>query len=284
MSFFVSSIRPVDFPHARRRTVLGIVASVLVHVALLLFVRAKLAEVPPPERSGRPDAPMQVTLIQPQPAPVAQPEPPKPAPEPPRKVEKPAPRKPAAKPAVPHRPAPSVRRPAATRQPVQEAPSTRASVTPAAPQEDFMTAMNRNRERREAAEADAARENAAARAAENPSANDIARANIAFQQRRGGEGGIISILSVGARTGQYVFRGWPGSRRFGQKQTIEVDAGLGGDVRMAIVNSVMGLIYKDFTADFVFISERLGRSVTLSARKSDEAELRRFLYAEFFSN
>ncbi|MFJ3058451.1 hypothetical protein [Herbaspirillum sp. NPDC087042] len=271
--------------HPRRRTALGLFASVLVHAVLFLFVRAKLAEVPPQFNApGKPDAPMQVTLIRPQPpAPVMQPEPPKAAPEPPRKVVQPTPRKPAAKAAQRHSPAP-VRRPQSDRPLTAVAPSSSAVVTPAAPDEDFSTAMNRRREKREAAEAAAAQENAAARAAENPSANDIARANIAFQDRRGrGTNGIFQILSMGPRVAQYSFRGWTTDQRRSQNQTIEVDAGFGGNVQLAVVDSMITLIRKYYSGDFNFDSQRLGRVVTLSARQEDTKGLQNFLLNEFFS-
>ncbi len=286
MSFSVSSIRTDSFSHSRRRTALGLFASVLVHAVLFLFVRAKLAEVPPRfDAPGKPDAPMQVTLIQPRPpAPVMQPEPPKAVPEPPKKVVQPRPRKPAAKATPRQNAAPSVRRPQSDRALTTVAPSSNTTATQAAPEEDFMTAMNRRREKREAAEAAAAQENAAARAAENPSANDIAKANIAFQDRRGrGTNGIFQILSMGPRVAQYSFRGWTTDQRRSQNQLIEVDAGFGGNVQLAVVDSMIALIRKYYSGDFNFDSQRLGRVVTLSARQEDTKGLQNFLLNEFFS-
>ncbi len=287
MSSFVSSIRTDSLFHSRRRTALGVSASVLVHALLFLFVRAKLAEVPPPpfNAPGKPDAPMQVTLIRPRPpAPVMQPEPPKAVPEAPKKVVQPTPRKPAAKATQRRSPATPVRRPQSDRPLTAVAPSSSATVTPAPPDEDFSTAMNRRREKREAAEAAAAQENAAARAAENPSANDIARANIAFQDRRGrGTNGIFQILSMGPRVAQYSFRGWTTDQRRSQNQTIEVDAGFGGNVQLAVVDSMIALIRKYYSGDFNFDSQRLGRVVSLSARQEDTKGLQNFLLNEFFS-
>lgn len=283
MSLFVSASRSQSLSRSRRRTALGLGASVLVHALLFLFIRAKLNETPPPlNNPGRPDAPLQVTFVRPPaPAPVAQPEPPKPAPEPPRKVQ---PKKPAAKPAA-RRPAlPPARtaqppRPTAPSAPVSNA----APMAQAAPQEDFMTSMNRRREQRQAAEQAAAEENAAARAAENPSANDIARANIAFQDRRGrGTNGVFQIISMGPRVAQYSFRGWTTDQRRSEKQLIEVDAGFGGNVQLAVVNSMIALIRKYYSGDFSFDSQRLGRVVTLSARLEDTKGLQNFLLNEFF--
>ncbi|MFS2112805.1 hypothetical protein [Herbaspirillum frisingense] len=287
MSFLVSLTRADHISRSRRRTVLGVASSVLVHAAVFLFVRAKLNETPPPrfDQPGRPDAPLQVSLIRPPtPAPVAQPEPPKPAPEPPKK-QPPLPRKPVTKPATRPHAAQAARQASPQRSlPVTPAPSS-ASPAPAqaAPADDFMTFTNRNRQKREAAEQEAAQENAAARAAENPSANDIARANIAFQDRRGrGTNGVFQIISMGPRVAQYSFRGWTTDQRRSQNQLIEVDAGFGGNVQLAVVDSMIALIRKYYTGDFNFDSQKLGRVVTLSARQEDTKGLQNFLLNEFF--
>jgi hypothetical protein len=283
MSFIVSSIRPDVISRSRRRTVLGVVSSILVHAAVFMFVRAKLDETPPRlDSPGRPDAPLEVSFIRPPaPAPVRveQPEPPKPAPQP-RKVQ-PVPKKSPARPTPRHSPAPARQ---ATPLPPAPAPSSNATTAvPAAPAEDFMTFANRNRQRREEAEQAAAQENAAARAAENPSANDIARANIAFQDRRGrGTNGVFQIISMGPRVAQYSFRGWTTDQRRSQNQLIEVDAGFGGNVQLAVVDNMIALIRRYYQGDFNFDSQRLGRVVTLSARVEDTKGLQNFLLNEFF--
>ncbi len=286
MSFLLALNRPDVLFRSRRRAVLGVLSSVLVHVAVFLFVRTKLDEAAPKfDQPGRPDAPLQVSFIRPPaPAPVAQPEPPKAAPEPPRKQPAPA-RKPVAKPVVRPHAAPSHRaapqRPAAVTTPAPASPPVAS--TQAAPADDFMTFTNRNRQKREAAEQEAAQENAAARAAENPSANDIARANIAFQDRRGrGTNGVFQIISMGPRVAQYSFRGWTTDQRRSQNQLIEVDAGFGGNVQLAVVDSMIALIRKYYKGDFNFDSQRLGRVVTLSARLEDTKGLQNFLLNEFF--
>ena len=280
MSFIVSSIRTDVISRSRRRTALGIASSVLVHAVLFMFVRAKLNETPPMLQSpGRPDAPLQVSFIRPA-APVVLPEPPKPPPEP--KKPEPVEKKPVDKPAPRHN-APTARQsvPQRTPLPVTEAPSSNAAAS--APAEDFMASLNRNRQKREEAEQAAAQENAAARAAENPSANDIARANIAFQERRGrGTNGVFQIISMGPRVAQYSFRGWTTDQRRSQNQVIEVDAGFGGNVQLAVVNSMIALIRRYYQGDFNFDSQKLGRVVTLSARLEDTKGLQNFLMNEFF--
>ncbi|ONN65718.1 hypothetical protein BTM36_15730 [Herbaspirillum sp. VT-16-41] len=246
-----------------------------------MFVRAKLNEAPLKlESPGRPDAPLQVSFVRP-PAPVRveQPEPPKSVPEP-KKVQ-PPPKKAVTRSAPRHSPTPARQ---ASPLPTAPTPSSNASASvQAAPAEDFMTFANRNRQRREEAEQAAAQENAAARAAENPSANDIARANIAFQDKRGrGTNGVFQIISMGPRVAQYSFRGWTTDQRRSQNQLIEVDAGFGGNVQLAVVDNMIALIRRYYQGDFNFDSQRLGRVVTLSARPEDTKGLQNFLLNEFF--
>lgn len=282
MSFFRSFTRTDTLSRARRRTVLGLVLSVIIHAGLFLVLRDKLSEPPRTPSSGKPDAPLQVSFVTP-PTPAPKPDTPKAEPAPPRKAQT-APKKSPAK-AAPKRPPP----------PPSRAESARASAAPispegrtppmaqAAPDTDFSSMINRNRERRQSLEQAAADENAAARAAENPSANDIAKANIAFQERRGrGTNGVFEIVSKGPRVAQYSFRGWTSDQRRSQKQLIEVDAGPGGNVELAIVDSMIALIRKYYTGDFNWDSQRLGRVVVLSARVADTKGLQSFLMDEFF--
>lgn len=287
MSFFSSFFRPDVESRARRRTTLGLTLSVLIHAGLFLLLRAKLNEKPvftPP--SGKPDAALQVTFITP-PPPKPQPPAPKPVPQPqPKKAEAPkkSPPKQQAKAAPKRSAAPKPQ--SAPSRPVTSEPSPNAITPPAADaaENDFSAMLNRKRERREALEADAAKENAAARAAENPSANDIAKANIAFQERRGrGANGVFEIVRMGPRVAQYSFRGWTTDQRRSQNQLIEVDAGLGGNVEMAVIDSMIALIRKYYSGDFNWDSQRLGRVVVLSARQSDTQGLQAFLMKEFFS-
>lgn len=278
MSFFSPFIHSDTTSRARRRTVLGLVLSVLIHAGMFMVLRAKLSEPPRTEISGKPDAPLQVSFIRPPvPAPKSEPPPPKKAAEPPKKkMAKAAPKRSAAAPrkTQPARATPAPATPEGTLPPVAQA----------APETDFSSMINRNRERRQALEDSAAKENAAARAAENPSANDIAKANIAFQERRGrGTNGVFEIVSKGPRVAQYSFRGWTTDQRRSQQQLIEVDAGPGGNVELAVVDNMIALIRKYYTGDFNWDSQRLGRVVVLSARQADTKGLQAFLMKEFFS-
>jgi hypothetical protein len=61
-----------------------------------------------------------------------------------------------------------------------------------------------------------------------------------------------------------------------------VDAGLHGDVELAIVRKMIELIRTHYNGDFNWDSRRLGRVVVLSARLEDTAGLEAFMMKEFF--
>lgn len=266
--FTISS--PTPFPkRERNRSIVGIILSILIHMALFWVVWHSLDTVTPPPDAV--SAPLQVSLVprQPTPAPaVKEAEPPKPKP-----VSKPK--------SLPRQRVQPRSQPQAAR----SVPVTPSGMTRVAPEMDMSTMVNAARERRHAAEAAAAEENAAARSAEQgPSDNDIAKANIAFQERRasGATNGVFEITSKGPRIAQYVFRGWTTDARHSKSQTITVDAGLNGDVDRAIVDSMIKLIRQYYKGDFTWNSFRLGHTVSLSAREEDTAGLRQFLLRDIF--
>lgn len=119
-----------------------------------------------------------------------------------------------------------------------------------------------------------------------PQGDEVARANIArsIAQARGrnGAGGLFRITSKGARTAEFLFRGWDDDSRAGLRELVQVDAGPGGNVEDAIVRRMIEIIRTRQSADFNWESRRLGRVVTLSARRQDSAGLEDFLKREFF--
>lgn len=150
---------------------------------------------------------------------------------------------------------------------------------------DMMDMLNAARERRRHTEQNAARENVQASSQEN---NDIALANINRDLRRqSGKwrvGGVFQIISKGTRTAQFQFRGWNPESNNSWRQTIDVDAGLNGDVELAIVQRMIALIRTHYSGDFNWESHWLGKVVVLSARPGDNAELEAFLMREFFGS
>ncbi len=254
---------------ARPRIAIGIFISLLVH-GLLFYLIPKPLQV-----DGMPVAgPMQVTLN-------AASAPPKSAPEP----------TPVVKPKVPPRRTIAVpsKGPSAFVVPIKppEAPRPTPMTPPSPDQPQSMAELVARRQAQRAAEeAAAARFNAAGRAAAGDMSGDERRAanlasNLASINAKAGTNGIFSIIEKGQRTARFSFREWTSDASNSKRRIIEVDAGLGGDVELAIVRRMIELIREHYDGDFNWESQRLGRVITMSARKKDSAELERFLMREF---
>lgn len=192
------------------------------------------------------------------------------------------------------KPRPAVKpKPITKPQPPQEAiadaPPTPTPPPDAIQQPDMMSMLTAARERRRAAEEAAAQENEAARQGpRGMSPQEVAEANVrrSMQQANNREGtsGVFQILSKSTRMATFSFRGWKPSRQNSFKKVIEVDAGLGGNIELAIIRRMILLIREEYQGDFSWDSRRLGRVINLSARPQDTAELENFMMKEFFGN
>lgn len=141
------------------------------------------------------------------------------------------------------------------------------------------------REKRNALEEEAAQQNQEAQ--KGLSEDDMAMARIkanidSANFRRKGANGIFQVLNKGVQTGRFSFRGWENDPRQSVWKTYEVDAGVGGNVELALIRRMIELIREHYSGDFNWDSQRLGRVVVLSARPKDTASLERFLMKEFF--
>lgn len=164
-----------------------------------------------------------------------------------------------------------------------EPPASPEPASDLAPPTDMMSYVNAAKARRHAAESAAARENAAETARERgPSADEIRMANIKRNLQPQGTNGVFQIISMSVRTGKFSFRGWAGDASNARREVIEVDAGPEGDVERAMVRSMIELIRRYYKGDFNWESQRLGRSIVMSARMEDNAGLEDFLMREFF--
>ena len=249
----VIRIRPIDA---------FAVVSIVLHLALFTLTKVKMPDEPVGPIA---DLPLNVILAPPQaqPAePVAQPEAP-PAPAPPQQRA----------PIVAAKPAPQAPK---VPLPPPEAPPD--PVTPPQPQVDMMAAIQANRDARRAAESALARGNPS----EGKSKGDPLERNVRSLSGREGVGGVFQVLRKGVRTGEFAFNGFrnEGQRRW--REVIEVDAGPGGDLEMAMVRRMIELIRTHYTGDFRWESQRLGRVVVMSARPADQPGLEDFLMKEFF--
>ncbi|MFZ6681501.1 MULTISPECIES: hypothetical protein [unclassified Undibacterium] len=181
---------------------------------------------------------------------------------------------------------PKIPPPPVTDSPIAQPPPPQAKETP--PEMDMMALANAARERRRPAEQAAAQENEGARqAGRGMTPQEVAEANVkrSMQQaaNRGGGSGVFELGTVGTRVASFTFRGW-NTRVIASngKQSFEVDAGLGGDVRLAVVRRMIEIIRMEYKGDFNWESRRLGRVIVKSARPEDSAELENFLLKEFF--
>jgi hypothetical protein len=254
-----------------RRLGLVVALSFVLHSLLIRFLPSW--EHPLQESASPAKGPLQVTMAPPPAADRAPPPMPAPAVKtPPRTViaaNKPSPSMPPVY--VPPDPPPRPSRQESTQPPV-----------------DFSTVLEARRAQRQAEENFYAQQNADARKGEREM-TAAEKSEAAFKrnaqtlgQSRDGTSGVFQIRSKGTRYAAFSFRGWTGDRSNAKSQLIEVDAGLGGDVEAAIVRRMIDLIREHYQGNFNWESHRLGRVVTLSARKEDQAGLEAFLIKEFF--
>ncbi len=262
------------------RLTLALAASALLHALLLL---AMPRPSPPLLRAGPKEGergPLVVELVAPAPAPA-----PPPAP---------VPREPAAKPA-PARPAPPPKRTITARRDTKPAPfavpappprPARPPPAPPPPAADMQALVNARRARRQAEEREAA--SAPGSPYRLPPPTEEERANAAIERNLrslsgdDGTGGVFQILEKGTRTAEFAFNGWRAETGRRWREVIEVDAGEGGDIDLAIVRRMIALIRTHYDGDFRWESRRLGKVVVLSARPEDNAQLEQFLLREFF--
>jgi hypothetical protein len=142
----------------------------------------------------------------------------------------------------------------------------------------MMAAVEARRAQRRALESGAPRAPPAAPAPPE----DAAARNLATLSGREGVGGVFQVLRIGTRSGEFAFNGWRPSGRNQWREVIEVDAGLHGNVQLAMIRRMIELIRTHYTGDFHWESHRLGRVVPLSARPEDNEGLEDFMMKEFF--
>lgn len=261
---FESSFDDALYPHQRLRNLAAIVLMLSVHLLIAWFFLYDKAEQPvmSAEKKGQ----LVFLDLQPETKPAITPELPKPIEQEkkPRQPKKKQPRQLAkSKPVLKNR---------------LESPSTKspASIT---------SQIAAARERRQALEEKAAQQSEEVKPL---SENDIAMARIqanikAASYKRTGENGIFQIIDKGVQTGRFSFRGWNNDPRQSTWRTYEVDAGVGGDIELALIRRMIAIIREHYSGDFNWESHRLGRTVVLSARPQDTANLERFLMKEFFN-
>lgn len=105
---------------------------------------------------------------------------------------------------------------------------------------------------------------------------------VGYDPRAGG--GIFEIQRMSSDAAEFIFYGWNKEIRRNSRQLIEVERGGNSDIRLAVVRKMIAIIRDAESGDFLWASQRLGRSVVLSARTADNAELEAFMLQEFFGD
>ena len=270
-----------------RNTLFAFVISVALHLLALLFLLPKFDLNPSPRATTlevslapKPTAP----VITPEPLPIPSPAPPTPTPIIKKKI---IAKKPSSKPSKPKAGDFSVPKVLTTPQPSPQTAPITAPIkpkpqTPIDAPTDMMAMVNQKRAQREALESVAARENAAAAAAERgPSAEEKRDANIK-RNFESGTNGIFEITRLESRSASFTFLGWTSSLSNARREFFEVEASNGQDVRLLMIRRMIGLIRTHYQGDFDWESHRLNRTIVKSARVEDSAELEEFLMQEFF--
>jgi hypothetical protein len=164
-------------------------------------------------------------------------------------------------------------------------PPVQADMTPPPPEVSDMSQMVEAARRRRGAV-----ESPSAETAESADAKGKARAmaNIMGAQGRNaaGEredtGGIFDVQNKTFNSADLKFRGWNTNFKRRWMTQVRVELGSDVDIENAIVSKMIELIRKEKPGEFEWESHRLGRTVKMSARREDEAELRAFLIKEMF--
>ena len=147
---------------------------------------------------------------------------------------------------------------------------------------DMASYVAQHRAQREASEADAARQNAAAAAAEQGQSEEAKRDARIKNNFSNGTNGIFEITDLSSTSAKFSFLGWTSSMSNARSEFFDIEAKNGQDVRLLMIRRMITLIRVHYQGDFDWESQRLGRTISKSARLEDSAELEDFLMQEFF--
>lgn len=160
-------------------------------------------------------------------------------------------------------------------------PAVPPSPAPAAPT-DMQSFVDAQRARRRAAEGLSGRERAEAPAAEREPSEDEIRMAKVKRNLTVGTSGIFQIISIESRRAAFSFRGWTSDSSNSRREYIQVEIGTNSSIEIAIVRKMIELIRRYYPGNFNWESQRLDRTVVLSARIEDNEGLEVFLLREFF--
>ena len=284
-----------DDDRERNRTIwVAILISMLVHALVMWEWLPRLYDLSlDSARKEAASGPLQVQLVPraaprpaPPPAPPAapalRPQPPAPKPAPPPKA---APKKPPSPPVLAlNRPGPGKPAPA----PAPAPPPPKPTPAPAPMPGDLSSYIAAQRRARGEAASSAPPALPAERAGDPR--DQVVAANLGlnrtptFGDNPETGGGIFQIRRMGYDDAEFMFFGLNRDIRRNTAQLIEVRKGNNSSMEIAVVRRMIQIIRDNAEDDFVWVSNRLGRNVTLSARPRDNAGLEAFLMEEFFGS
>ncbi len=194
---------------------------------------------------------------------------------------------------------PAARRPRASQAPVialnkPRENSLSAPVTPVVPAvpprppadapTDMQSYVEAQRARRRAAEGLSARDSTpvpAPSVESEPSEDEIRMAKVK-RNLTVGTSGIFQIISIESRRAAFSFRGWTNDSSNFRREFVQVEIGNNSSIEIAIVRKMIELIRRYHQGNFNWESQRLDRTVVLSARPEDNEGLEAFMLKEFF--
>jgi hypothetical protein len=168
-------------------------------------------------------------------------------------------------------------------------PPVKVTPVPPAPTTDLAAYIDaRRRERGEPSTSAAARVPDGTAESDVERRNRIVAANLGldrtptFGHDARNAGGIFQIKELDEDAAQFYFFGFDKDIGRNAKQLIEVRKGDNADIRIAVVRKMIGIIRANISGDFLWVSERQGRQVRLSARPEDNAGLEDFILRDIF--
>jgi hypothetical protein len=279
MSHWVDELRTRQDVVTVPRVWVTIAVSILIHLAVLFLWTPPTHLLNPGEEAEAQNAERLEVVLEAPPTPTPSSPPPEPAP-----VQAPRP--------APPRPSRAIVRlepPRLVAPPTPEAiaipppPPVLAQPKPTPPIEGDLAAYIAAR-RRERGEVDAAPVNEAAQFNKTIAANLPAAARGIAAKDTKESGGVFQIKRMTYDDAAFDFYGWNEEMRRKTPQLIEVRKGSNPNMETAVVRKMIAIIRTLEKEDFVWDSPKLGHTITLSARVSDNAALEAFLMKEFFEN
>ncbi len=274
-----------------RKTIIALTLSILLHLALLWFFAPKLFSMGAPVKEA---PPFEITLGPPQKKEVAKSEPAALPQEPiPERMPEHVPTKP--KKIIKEKSTPPKQvKPVET--PVEVAKKSDLTVPNHSkkaietspnplPGEDMQAYIKRQKEAKLAAQGASKQDAEEVLASNNTQSEGEKRdAKIKENLKFDGTNGVFQIREMGLHSAQFSFKGWKNNINSARLEVIDVSVPEGSDGKHEVITKMIEIIRREYSGDFNWDSQRLGRVLVLSARVEDTTALESFMMTEFFGN